>query len=263
MTRLSWSPWTPGSVAAMPGLEAVVGHRGAKAYAPENTLAGLREARRRGVTWVEVDAMLSADGIPVLIHDERLERTTNGVGDVAATSAADLARLDAGSWFGKAWAREPVPTLEAALDLARELGLSVNVEIKPATGHETATGVTVARMVRELEDGPPILLSSFSLDGLRAARDTAPEVPRGLLVEALPPDWADLMQEMGCTSLHPDQEPLQPDAVRALRAQGVAVLLYTVNDPARARAFLDAGASAIITDVPDVMLDVARSCGRA
>jgi hypothetical protein len=117
-------------------LPRVIGHRGAAALAPENTLEGLRVAARLGVRWVEVDAKLSADGVVVLFHDETLDRTTDGNGPVAATRFAVLRRLDAGAWFGPAWRGPRVPTLEQALDLLSELGLRANVEIKPCPGRE-------------------------------------------------------------------------------------------------------------------------------
>src|SRR5215471_16471459 len=110
----------------------IIGHRGGGALAPENTLAGIRKAAESGIRGVEFDVMLSSDGIPVLMHDETLERTTNGRGSVSATSFAKLASLDAGAWFGPGYRNERVPSFESAGRLCAELGLWANVEIKPA-----------------------------------------------------------------------------------------------------------------------------------
>lgn len=251
-----WRPWRRGVPSVLPGLEPVIGHRGAAGRAPENTLAGLRRAHALGARWVEFDVMLTADRVPVLIHDETLARTTDGRGEVAGRTAAEIARLDAGSWFAAEFAGERVPTLEQAVALLLSLGLSANVEIKPATGHATETGEVVADRLRRLwpEDGPGLLLSSFERAALATAAEVAPELPRGLLAEDLPQDWEAALGELGCATLHLDHTRLGPEGVRALTTEGVPVLLYTVNDLARANALLAAGAAAIITDVPELLL---------
>ena len=124
---------------ALPELPRVIGHRGAAAVAPENTLASLRRAKELGAGWVEFDVKLTRDGAAVLIHDERLERTTDGRGEVARTTLAELRKLDAGAWFDPAFAGERVPTLGDALALCGELGLGINVEVKPCPGREAET----------------------------------------------------------------------------------------------------------------------------
>lgn len=256
MRESGWQPWRRGVPSALPGLEAVIGHRGAAARAPENTLAGLRKAHALGARWVEFDVMLTADRVPVLIHDETLGRTTDGHGEVARRTAAEIRGLDAGAWFAPEFAGERVPTLAEAVDLLLSLGLGANVEIKPATGHATATGEVVAdHLMRHWpEHGPGLLVSSFERAALAAAAEVAREIPRGLLAEDLPPDWETALGELGCATLHLDHARLDPIAVRALAEAGVPVLLYTVNDPARARELRAAGAAAIITDVPDLLL---------
>lgn len=256
MRKDGWQPWRRGVPSVLPGLEPVIGHRGAARRAPENTLTGLRKAHALGARWVEFDVMLTADRVPVLIHDETLARTTDGRGEVADCPAADIARLDAGSWFAPEFTGERVPTLEQAVVLLLSLGLSANVEIKPASGHATETAEVVAGHLRRLwpEDGPGLLLSSFARPALAAAKNVAPELPRGLLAESLPEDWEAAVGELGCATLHLNHVRLDPEGVRALAAAGVPLLLYTVNDPVRANAMLAAGAAAIITDVPDLML---------
>lgn len=256
MAKEGWEAWKPGSRPAMPGLAKVVGHRGARARAPENTLAGLRRAAELGAGWVEFDVMLTADGIPVLMHDDTLERTTNGHGSMAAITLAELAQLDAGSSYGTAFANERVPTFKETIALLLDLGLAANVEIKPVPGHERETAHAVARLLLEAwpADAPDLLVSSFSTTALMEARATAPSLAYGLLVEAIPANWASLMQQLGCTSLHASHEKTSPAAVAAIAGEGVPVLLYTVNEPTRAAAFLEAGAASIITDVPDLIL---------
>ncbi|MFO1047177.1 MAG: glycerophosphodiester phosphodiesterase [Geminicoccaceae bacterium] len=256
MREEGWRPWRRGVPGRLPGLEPVIGHRGATARAPENTLAGLRKAHALGARWVEFDVMLTADQVPVLIHDETLERTTSGRGEVAAHTAAQIATLDAGAWFGPDFAGEPVPTLAEAVALLLDLGMAANVEIKPATGHEEATGRVVAEHLARLwpADGPRLLVSSFARSALATAAEVAGHVPRGLLAEDLPADWEAALTALGCTTLHLDHARVDAPTIRDLAAGAVPVLLYTVNDPARARTLREAGAAAVITDVPDLLL---------
>jgi glycerophosphoryl diester phosphodiesterase len=200
--------------------------------------------------------MLSRDGVPVLIHDETVDRTTDGTGRIADLTLAELRRLDAGVRFGASFAGERIPTLAEAVAACLDLRLAANVEIKPAAGHAAETGRVVAHTLRETwpADGTLLLLSSFERESLAAAGDIAPAIPRGLLAEALPADWEAAMRELGCATLHLDHARATVPGLRALVARGVPVLLYTVNEPARARDLLDAGARAVFTDVPDTIL---------
>lgn len=234
----------------------VVGHRGAAALAPENTLAGLAAARAAGCRWVEFDVKLSADDVAVLMHDEGLERTTDGRGRVREHRAAALARLDAGGRFAPRFAGEPLPTLAQAIRRLGELDLEANIEIKPCPGRERETGELVAREVLRLwpSDRPAPLFSSFSEAALEAARAVAPEIPRGLLRRRLGSDWAERMQALGCVTLHLHRDGVTLADLARLRELGVPVLIYTVNDPVRARELLTAGAAAVFTDVPDLVL---------
>ena len=167
----------------------IIAHRGGGTLAPENTLAGMRKAKELGYAGVEFDVMLAADATPILMHDQRLERTTSGSGMIAETAYRDMLKLDAGSWYSREHAGEPVPSFERAGRLCIELGLWANVEIKPSTGVEAETGTAAALVARELWRGAPLqpLLSSFHPLALAAAREAAPEPPRGVLSRASRP----------------------------------------------------------------------------
>jgi glycerophosphoryl diester phosphodiesterase len=232
----------------------LLAHRGGGALAPENTLAGLRLAARLGYRGVEFDVKLTADGVPVLIHDESLERTTSGHGPVVAADALRVSRLDAGTWFGQAFAGERVPTLEAAAGCCRGLGLWANVEIKPCPGREAETGAAVAHAALRLwaSDPNPPLLSSFSAAALAAAKAAAPLLPRGLLVVDPPDDWPSALAALGCVSLHLQHDHATADLVAAVHAAGHGVLCYTVNDPDRAAALTGLGVDCIVTDRLDL-----------
>jgi glycerophosphoryl diester phosphodiesterase len=233
----------------------IIAHRGGGTLAPENTLAGMRKAKELGFAGVEFDVMLAADATPILMHDETLERTTSGRGAIAGTAYRDMLKLDAGSWFSRDHAGEPVPSFERAGRLCVELGLWANVEIKPSKGYEAETGRAAALAARELWRGAPLqpLLSSFHPQALLAAREAAPELPRGALTMSIPPDWEAWMLKLGCVSLHCDYRMLLPQQARAVRDAGYWLLCYTVNDPEIARVLLDWGANAIVTDRLDLI----------
>jgi glycerophosphoryl diester phosphodiesterase len=234
----------------LPSLPRWFAHRGGGSLAPENTLAGIRLAARLGYRAVEFDVMLSADGTPVLIHDETLERTTNGMGSVCATRDAQLFTLDAGQG-------ERIPRFVEAAALCRELGLLANVEIKPATGHEVATAEVVARLAADLWRGAEVqpLISSFSLVALEVARDLAPEIRRGVLFEAPPADWLAQLQRLQAVSLHCDADLLSDEVLAEARAHGVPVLCYTVNAEKQAKMLFARGVSALFTDRLDLFAD--------
>lgn len=232
----------------------LIAHRCGGALAPENTLAGLRIAARLGVKAVEFDAMLSRDGIPVVIHDETLTRTTNGRGSVAAATLADLQGLDAGSHHHPAFAGEPLPTLAAVLALCDELNLAANLEIKPAAGQDAITGSTVAMLAAACAPHAGLLLSSFSTIALDAARELAPELTRALLLESIPADWQQRLQAHDCSALHVAARNLDHDAAKAVIAARIPLACYTVNQQSEAEALFALGVSAVFSDRPDLLL---------
>lgn len=237
-------------------LPRIIGHRGAAGHAPENTLASIRTAARLGVRWVEFDVHLTADNIPVLLHDDTLDRTTDGSGAVDGMTADGLAGLDAGIWFAKDFAGEPLPTLESAIRLLASLGLGANIEIKPSPGRESETGSVVARAVREQWPSamPPPLLSSFRTESLAAARPVAPQLDRALLVRRLQRDWARDMAALECRALHCGNRWLTAGDVEEVRRAGFPVNVYTVNERARAETLFGWGVGSVISDHPDRLL---------
>jgi glycerophosphoryl diester phosphodiesterase len=223
--------------------------------APENTLAGLRLARNLGFAGVEFDVKLTHDSIPVLMHDDTLERTTNGSGPVAETVSSVLFELDAGGWFGNEYLGEPVPSFSEATAVCKDTGLWANIEIKACRGREAETGTVVARLSRQLWADAPVapLLSSFSVAALEAARREAPSLPRGLLVEEIPRDWKKTLDRLECASLNVGWRYLDRDKVKEIQSAGFGVLTYTVNDSQLAVDLLGWGVDAIVTDQLDVI----------
>ena len=245
----------------------VLAHRGGGTLAPENTIAAIDFSRERGFRAVEFDTRLAQDDVPVLIHDATLERTTNGAGRVAAHTAAQLARLDAGSWRAPRFAGASVPTLESVISHCRAHGVWPNIEIKRVTGAEERVGAVVAGaaaslyvdIVRAEGDQPEHieprapLLSSFSRAALIGARRAAPNLPRGYLVDDVPANWREELEALGCVSLHADEALLTPAQARAIKSAGYWLFCYTVNEPARAREILGWGVDAFCTDRIDLI----------
>jgi glycerophosphoryl diester phosphodiesterase len=224
----------------------IVAHRGGGALAPENTLGAIRLGASMGFKGVEFDVMLAGDGTPVVIHDETVDRTTDGTGEVSKMSYAELLAFTIDK-------TEKISRYDDAVRLCRELGLWANVEIKPAQGHERKTGEVVARMTRECWRGAPLapLLSSFSIDALAAARSVAPELARGYLVSRIPPDWLDTMKRLACVALHCNYKSLTEKLAAEIHAAGYSILLWTVNEPADARRLRAMGADCLVTDALD------------
>ncbi|MBP6765010.1 MAG: glycerophosphodiester phosphodiesterase, partial [Rubrivivax sp.] len=180
-----------------------IAHRGAGKLAPENTLAAFRLGAAHGYRAFECDVKLSADGVPFLLHDATLERTTPSHGVAGERPWAELSRLDAGGWHSRAFAGEPLPSLDAIAAYVQANGFALNVEIKPTPGVEHATGVAVGAACSRLwQPGtPPLMFSSFRPEALQGAREAAPAIARALLVDSLWPGWLDVAQALGCVAV--------------------------------------------------------------
>ena len=230
-----------------------VAHRGAGKLAPENTLAAFRLGARHGYRAFECDVKLSADGVPFLLHDAELERTTSGCGIAGQQPWAALARLDAGSWHGRAHAGEPIPTLDGIAAFCLRNGHALNIEIKPTPGDEARTGRVVAAQAARLWAGHavPPLLSSFRPDALQAAREAAPQLPRALLLETLREGWFEQAQSLGCAAVVTNFGLMDAALCERLHAAGLRALVYTVNEPAEAQRLIALGIDGLITDAVD------------
>ena len=232
----------------------IVAHRGGGKRAPENTLAAIDVGARYGHAMIEFDAKLSKDGEIFLLHDDNLERTSNGWGVAGELAWRDLLNVDAGSWFSSDFKGEKLPLLSEVAERCRTLGLMANIEIKPTTGTGPLTGKAVALAARELWQGmTPPLLSSFEIDALEAAQEAAPELPRGLLLEEWRDDWQALTERLGCVSIHVYHRLLDEVRVWMLKEAGLRVMVYTVNRPQRAAELLRWGVDCICTDAIDVI----------
>jgi len=230
-----------------------VAHRGAGTLAPENTLAAFRVGASHGWRMFECDAKLSADGVPFLLHDATLERTTNGAGVAGSLPWSELSRLDAGSWHSRACAGEPLATLEALARFCRHNGFFLNIEIKPTPGVERHTGEVVAREAARLfaDAAAPPLLTSFRPESLAGAQAAAPALPRGLLLDTLWDGWLAFARQLDCVAVVCHYALWNASTVAQVHAAGMRCLSYTVNDEWIARHLWTLGTDAIITDRVD------------
>lgn len=245
-------------------LPRIIGHRGAAKHAPENTLAGIRAAAAQGVLWVEVDVKLTKDRVPVLMHDETVDRTTDGKGRVQDMTYDRLLRLDAGRWFGPAFAGERIPTLVDCLDLVARLNMGINLEIKPCPGREEETaGIALTTAISAWPEGrQPPLISSFDQMALETARRIAPDWPLGVLIDQPRPDWLALADRLDATTIHVNARRETADSVAAYRAGGRPVLAYTVNTAAAAAEVFGWGVQAIFTDTPPTVGPALKAIAR-
>ncbi len=230
-------------------------HRGASCAAPENTMAAFRAAEALGADGVELDVHLSRDGVPVVIHDTDVKRTTDGRGAVAAMPLSDLKRLDAGSWFDPAFRAEPIPSLGEVLEWARDR-VRLNVEIKTA-----ACAEAVLRLVADFPESR-VLVSSFDHKLLAQIRQHHSSLPLGFVVENL--FWGRALKQAAmcrAESLHPRRDRVTQTMIEAARRYGLKIYPWTVNERAAALGLKGLGVDGVFTDDPAAIRQVLKNTG--
>jgi len=228
-----------------------IAHRGGGQWAPENTLAAFRVGQSLGFNGFECDVQLSRDGVPVLIHDATLTRTSNGTGAVRDFSADELGRLDAGGWHSPAFAEEPIPRLDALLNWARRHDVALNLELKPATGDDEAVAQAVATALASSDWATPsrILISSFSATALAAMANAPGDAwPRAWLVESWSDAHPDEALALGCQGLSAHWSAWTPERVARCHALGLACAAYTVNRADLAQSLFTMCVDSLFTD---------------
>ncbi len=223
-------------------------HRGYSSVAPENTLAAYASAMRTGAEWVEIDVHTTVDGVPVVMHDQTVNRTTDGTGDVAVLQASYFTGLEAGSWFSPAFATQPAPTFQMMLDLMRTGSSGMLLEIK---GPETRDEVhRMVDMIVAANLADRMIIQSFDENVLRYAYERAPQIPLGLLRGSLDADPVAKARELNAVYYNPSNAAVssRPSVVADLNAAGVGVFVYTINAASDWRRLTDLGVDGIITD---------------
>ena len=233
-------------------LPRIMGHRGVAGETPENTLVSLKRAAEVGLTWVEFDAMLTGDDVPVLFHDDTLQRTTGAAGRMADTDIGALEALEAGAWFDPCFDGEPLPRLVAAVATLFDLGLRANIEIKPSRGRDRITAERVMATLNACwpADGPPPLMSSFSVACVEVAQAMRPDWPRALVTDVPAPFPAERLVQLGCVSYHCNHKRITAEVVAEAKAAGYGLACFTVNEPEDAERLIAMGVDCLITDHP-------------
>ncbi len=236
------------------GQTLVFGHRGARAYAPMNTLPAFELAAEQGAQGIELDVHRSQDGYPVIVHDFVVDATSDGTGRVTEKTLAELKALDAGTWFDARFAGTRIPTLDEVFEAVGKR-LLVNVEIKSESVGTDGVEQVVADCIRRHTMEARVVVSSFNPLALKQFRALLPDVPIGFLYAAdSPAEVHDLIADVAYEAYHPHHELITPEMVAENTRLGRLMNTWTVNDPARAVALRDLGVRGIITDAPDIIL---------
>ena len=237
----------------------IISHRGCAGYAPENTLEGIHTAADMGIKWVELDVKLTRDQVPVIFHDDELERTTSGSGFIAQMDYADLKELDAGSWFGESFIGAKIPTLEEAVDVLIERDLGLNLEIKPCPSREKETAEAALDVLSTIwDEHDKLLISSFSHVSLEVAFDMAETWHRGFLLpdhmqEDWIENWQDMAKHLAVSTINLNGNTVTREMVEDAMELDLPILAYTVNEPDRGRFLQSWGVDGFFSDVPDVL----------
>lgn len=245
----------------------VIGHRGAAAVAPENTLSAFRVAQALGVAF-ELDVTMSADGRVVVIHDDDLDRTTSGGGFVDEKPWAEMSELDAGAWFGEAFAGEPLPTLDMVFE---QIGRDVLIDVEIKSPRDTSRTEELAGLVVDCIEKhgrqDRVFVTSFNPMVLAAVRERAPAIPRGQLVGTFEHSDLGALSKLVLKNLWLNKRAdvdiivaqaafLTPERTGRYLGLGYRVMAWTVNDADEMRRLLGLGVSGIITDDPEMALRV-------
>ncbi len=228
-------------------------HRAGGFHAPENTRAAFLAAKRLGAAAVEIDVMLTADGVLVLSHDEELGRAIASQGRVAEMTASELRVCDAGVRFSERFAGESVFFFDEAVRLAEELNLWMNIEIKPAKGFEAQTAIALADALAVKMPSVVPLVSSFSETALSVFGESLFGVPRGFIYETTDCDWQQTARVLGVQTVHPHLELTTLESVAKAHESGWGVMSWCVDTQTEAEAVFAAGADAICTNCPEAI----------
>jgi glycerophosphoryl diester phosphodiesterase len=247
----------------------VIAHRGASGFAPENTLAAFRKAVELGAGFVETDLQLSRDARLLALHDDTLDRTTNGRGAVSAKTLEEMRRLDAGSWFrppghkqaAPEFAGERIPTIEEVLAFGREHDIGLHLEIK-TTGPSGAEHAIVGAL-HTADEIPRSVVLSFEPTTLRRVRELDPLVVTGFLYSDRLSAPAAAAVNVGARQLLPRADRVTRELVQEAHAHDLKLVTWTVNEPERMRELISAGVDGIITDFPDRLVEVLRTAKAA
>lgn len=232
----------------------VIAHRGAKAYAPENTMSAFSKAVDMGSSWIEFDVCASQCGTPVVFHDASLERLTNHVGKVKDCTYAYLRQLDVGSAFSSVFRGAKIPSLEEVLSTFADVPLGFNIEIKSSHSDPVLAQSIVSLIATYCDRWPQtILVSSQHLGMLTLMRQYAPELSLAYVASSWQPRMIPHLEVLNCVGCSIKNKHINAARVKLFHESGMQVLVYTVNKRSEAEHLFEDGVDAIFSDYPDIM----------
>ena len=233
-----------------------IAHRGAKGYAPENSLSAIHTAADMGTAWISIDVKLTKDSVPIAFHDEELDRLTDSTGVIAETDWDTLQTLDYGTHFSESYVGEPIPSFEQALDIILERNLGLNLNIKSCAGREEETAeVALDILSRSWDEPQNILISSSKPESLDIARHYLEAFPRSLILNEPHKDWEDLATQLEISAIQIANTPALANefTIKQFQTKSYKVLVNTVNEPQSAQELFNLGVDSLLTDYPDLL----------
>lgn len=236
----------------------IIGHRGAAAYAPENTIVSFQKALDLGCKFIEFDVMQSLDGDLFIFHDKFLARTSNGHGMFAQKKSAYIKTLDAGKWFAQKYSGVGIPTLQDTILWLNKKDVYANIEIKPSSGQVFAIAHASIDTIKRYwaKDKELPLVSSFNYQVLQVCRKLDAQVPLGFLINDWPRNWLDLMDKINCKTINVNHSAVDKRSVQFAIEHGITVNVFTVNRALQAKKFFKFGVSSVFSDYPDLLTNV-------
>ena len=240
----------------------VIAHRGVSSISPENTMIAFERAIEIGADAIETDVQMTKDGQLVLIHDERLNRTTDGKGWVKDYTLAELKKLDAGSWYSSIYSKQTIPTLDELFTLIKPTSLWINLEIKDGFVLYPGIEEKIVSKVKEYQLEDRVIISSFNHYSIVKIKELASELKTAILyMEGLYQPW-NYAKSLGAMALHPSKELVFPEIIHGAHEAGMKLYPYTVNDKNEMLALLNMGVDGLITNYPDRLILLLRELNK-
>lgn len=238
----------------------VIAHRGFSGVAPENTIASFKKAIEVNADMIELDVSLSKDNIPVVIHDQTVNRTTNGKGKVSEFTLSELKKLDAGSWFKPEFSEEKIPSLEEVIRLVKDK-IMLNIEIKSysvkKSSEQSGIEYQVVKLIEKYDIGSQVLISSFSKLAVKRIRELNPDIPVALLHRfTINKPLIKNYDNIGIYSFNQGKRFFSKKTMNLIHKTGIKLNLYTVNQEREMKKFVKFGVDGIITNYPDKLIQV-------
>ncbi|WP_125708945.1 glycerophosphodiester phosphodiesterase family protein [Companilactobacillus zhongbaensis] len=243
----------------------IFAHRGIPTLAPENTMPAFQAVKDNGLNWIETDLSITKDEDVFIIHDDKLDRTTDQSGSIETLETSTVKKADAGSWYDKKFQGEKIPTLSQLIDFLNKNQINANIELKGVVGDDAnyladKLVLKFARALEKLDENIDLIISSFSPIMLEKMYKQRPDLKYAVLFEyqAIQDDWNLTMQACHAKIIHPDDRELTQEKIQMMKKYNYQINVWTVDDKQRAKQLLDWGVDGIFTNKADQMKDLAE-----